>query len=411
MNDNTIPVTVLSGYLGAGKTTVLNHLLHNQQGMRIALIVNDMSEINVDANLIKRNGSFSRTEEQLVEMTNGCICCTLREDLIQEVRNLALKGRFDYILIESSGISEPIPVAQTFTYVDEELDINLGTFCHLDCMVTVVDAHRFWHDFSSGESLVDRKQGIDETDAREVVDLLIDQIEFCDVLLLNKCDLVAAEDLAQLEKILQKLQPEAQIIRTTHGRVDARELLNTNRFDFEKASMSAGWLRELQLAKHTPETEEYGIGSFVYRRTLPFHPERLAQWLENWPAEIVRAKGMMWLATRNDQAILFSQAGSSIQIGISGYWVASFPEEEQAAIFSEEPEWAATLDPVWGDRINEVVFIGIDMDQSTLAKTLDDCLLTPEEMALDWASFPDPLPVVEDWDLDEDEEDEEDMAQ
>ncbi|WP_206922535.1 GTP-binding protein [Alicyclobacillus suci] len=403
MQNHTIPVTVLSGYLGSGKTTVLNHLLHHQHGMRIAVIVNDMSEINVDANLIKQNTNLSRTKEQLVEMTNGCICCTLRQDLVEEVRALAEKGRFDYILIESSGISEPIPVAQTFTYVDEEQGVNLSEFCHLDCMVTVVDANRFWHDFSSGESLLDRKQGIDDTDVREVVDLLIDQIEFCDVLLLNKCDLVDEEHLQKLEQMLRKLQPDAKIIRTTHGRVNPRELLNTHRFDFEKSSMAAGWIHELQKASHTPETEEYGITSFVYRRQKPFHPQRIAQWLENWPPEVVRAKDMMWLASRNDVAITFSQAGPSIQIGISGYWVAALPEEEQADVFAQEPEWATTFHPVWGDRINEIVLIGIDVNWPGLIESLDECLLTDDEMAEDWSPFTDSLPLYEDWEMDSEE--------
>lgn len=387
-----IPVTVLSGYLGAGKTTILNHVLNNKQGLRVAVIVNDLGEVNIDADLIKDGAALSHTEEQLVEMSNGCICCTLREDLLKEVERLAKEGRFDYILIESTGIGEPVPVAQTFTYIDEEHDIDLTQFCRLDTMVTVVDAYRFWHDFSSGESLLDREQAVGEDDTREVVDLLIDQIEFCDVLILNKCDMVDETNLAELEKVLRKLQPTAKFIRTSHGQINPQDILNTQLFDFDKASQSAGWIKELQLEEHTPETDEYGITSFVYRRKRPFHPERLANWLYNWPEEVVRAKGMMWVATRNDIAATFSQAGPSIQFGPAGYWVAALPKAEQQDILSEESEWAASWDPTWGDRQTEVVLIGIHMNQEQLEQSLDTCLLTDEEMDQEWSQFNDPLP-------------------
>ncbi|WP_019534309.1 GTP-binding protein [Paenibacillus ginsengihumi] len=392
--DAKIPVTVLSGYLGSGKTTVLNHILHNRQGLKVAVIVNDLGEVNVDAGLIKDGGALSRTEEKLVEMSNGCICCTLREDLLREVERLAKDGRFDYILIESTGIGEPVPVAQTFSYIDEEHGIDLTQWCRLDTMVTVVDAYRFWHDYSSGESLLDRRQAVGQDDTRDVVDLLISQIEFCDVLLLNKCDLVAEEELAALERMLRKLQPRATIVRTTYGQVDPRELLNTGRFDFAEASASAGWIKELEQGHHTPETDEYGISSFVYERKRPFHTERLTAWMTDWPEEIVRAKGTLWLATRNDMAQSLSQAGPSIQFGPAGRWAASLPLEQREALLAEEPELAQGWDPVYGDRITRLVFIGIGMDAAAIAKGLDQCLLTDEEMREDWSRMADELPNI-----------------
>ncbi len=388
-----LPVTVLSGFLGAGKTALLNHVLANREGRRVAVIVNDMSEINIDAQLVRSGGAaLRRTEERLVEMTNGCICCTLREDLLVEIGRLAREDRFDYLLIESTGVSEPLPVAETFTFAGPD-GVCLGDLARLDTMVTVVDAFNFLRDFSSLDELRDRDLAISAEDERSVVDLLVDQIEFADVLVLNKIDLINPDEADRIEALLRKLNPEAVIVRASFGRVPLDLILNTGRFDFERAAQAPGWLKELR-GEHTPETEEYGISSFVYRARRPFHPQRFWELIhEEWPG-VLRSKGLFWLATRMDHNGLWSQAGGACRVEPGGRWWAAMPEDAVPDDPAEEALLASLWHPEWGDRRQEIVLIGQDMDEAALRARLDACLLTDAEMALGpegWATLADPF--------------------
>ena len=394
--ENRLPVTVLSGFLGAGKTTVLSHILNNRQGKKVAVIVNDMSEINIDAGIVKNEVSLNHSEEKLVEMSNGCICCTLREDLLLEVNKLAKDKKFDYLVIESTGISEPLPVAETFTFADEE-GVSLSDVAKLDTMVTVVDAVNFLKDYEEAKYLKDSGESLGEDDDRSVADLLVDQIEFADVLLVSKTDLVEPKDIEKLEAILKSLNTHAQILPISQGQVDIEEVLNTGLFDFERAQQAPGWLKEMR-GEHVPETEEYGIGSFSFIARLPFHPERFHRFLHSTKqyGKLIRSKGIFWLASRHKYAGQWSQAGGIARYGFAGmFWssvpVNSWPTDEES-IDNIRDQW----EEPFGDKRQELVFIGQSLDKEAMLEDLNKCLLSEDELLKGesyWETLDDPFPV------------------
>ncbi len=397
-SQNRLPVTVLSGFLGAGKTTILSHILNNRENKKVAVIVNDMSEINIDSEILRSEVSLNRSEEKLVEMSNGCICCTLREDLLEEVTKLAKEGRFDYLVIESTGISEPLPVAETFTFADEN-GVALSDIADLDTMVTVVDAVNFLKDYDEAKYLQETGESLGEEDERSVADLLVDQVEFADLILISKTDLASASDIDRLTAILKTLNTHAKIYPIANGKVDINEVLNTGLFNFQRAQQAPGWLKEMR-GEHLPETQEYGIASFCYEARRPFHPDRFHDFLHGTEkfGKLIRSKGYFWLATRPQFAGQWSQAGGIARYGFAGmFWKAvpekNWPQDEEALAFIKK-QW---IEP-FGDMRQELVFIGQNLDQQGMTQALDDCLLSEEEVLRGktfWQTLPDPFPAWE----------------
>ena len=390
-----LPVTVLSGFLGAGKTTVLSHILNNREGKKVAVIVNDMSEINIDSAIVQSEVSLNRSEEKLVEMSNGCICCTLREDLLEEVNQLAKDGRFDYLVIESTGISEPLPVAETFTFADED-GVSLSDVANLDTMVTVVDAVNFLRDYEEAQSLQETGESLGEEDERSVADLLVDQVEFADVILISKTDLVETKDVERLNAIIKTLNTHARIIPITQGKIDIDEVLSTGLFDFERAQQAPGWLKEMR-GEHIPETEEYGISSFTYVARFPFHPEKFHQFLHNTEAygKLIRSKGYFWLTSRPQFAGQWNQAGGIARYDFAGMFWKAVPKKN----WPTDEEHLASIKEQWvepfGDMRQELVFIGQGLDQDGITQALNNCLLSEEEVlqGIDyWNTLHDPFP-------------------
>ena len=397
-NIERLPVTVLSGFLGAGKTTVLSHILNNRQGKRVAIIINDMSEINIDSAMVQNDVVLNRKEEKLVEMSNGCICCTLREDLLEEVTKLAREGRFDYLLVESTGISEPLPVAETFTFADEN-GVSLSEVAKLDTMVTVVDAVNFLKDYDQAKLLQETGESLGDEDERSVADLLVDQVEFADVILISKIDLVKSADVERLTAILKTLNTHAKILPISHGHINIDEVLNTGLFDFEHAQQAPGWLKEMR-GEHLPETEEYGISSFSYEARRPFHPKKFHEFLHSTDkyGKLIRSKGYFWLASRPEFAGQWNQAGGIAHYGFAGMFWKSVPKKN----WPTDTEYLSSINKLWkepfGDMRQELVFIGQGLNQSVIKKKLDQCLLSEEEVLRGknyWVTLEDPFPVWE----------------
>lgn len=395
MQTKKLPVTVLSGFLGAGKTTVLSHILNNRQGKKVAVIVNDMSDINIDATMLKNNVSLNHLEEKLVEMSNGCICCTLREDLLLEIQKLAKTAAFDYLVIESTGISEPLPVAETFTFTDEN-GVSLNNVATLDTMVTVVDAVNFIKDYEEAQFLQDTEQHLGEEDDRSITDLLIEQVEFADVILISKIDLVSEQELKQLVAILTVLNSTASIKTIENGQVNPDDILDTGLFNFDKAMLAPGWLKTLR-GEHIPETQEYGISSFTYTARRPFHPEKFFQFIhnENNFGKLLRSKGYFWLATRPDFACQWNQAGGIARYGFGGMFYKALPKEQWPSDLEQLNAITQSWQEPFGDMRQELVFIGQKLNHENIINALDNCLLNDEQLQGGkeiWQTLPDPFP-------------------